>query len=108
MVTTHLRKPGEVRQLPVLHHPLGDSSVLAIEPDEDEALDERLGLAAVPDCPPQRPKWPQQQRESREDHGDQQDRERTQHRETGAGPDVGVRDRRGAHQGEKYPERCGG
>ncbi len=59
----------EVGQLALFEHPIGDPRILAVQSDDDEPLDQRRRLLAVPDRPPQHAKRPDQDRQEGNDDG---------------------------------------
>jgi hypothetical protein len=102
---TGVSEPGEVRQLALGHHPLGDGRVLAVEADEDGALDQRFRFTPVTDHPPRGAEGPREDRNAGQEHGHEDHGEGPEDREAGAGTDVGVG--RGRNAEEQHHRREG-
>ena len=100
-VAAPLAEGLEVGELALLHHPLRQLRILAVETDENESLDVGLRRLLPPHDPPKRPHRPGQKRDEGERHRRQQNQERRHQREPRPGADVGRRRRRGQERRKK-------
>ena len=100
-VAALLAEDLEVGQLALLHHPLGQPRILAVETDEHEPPDVRLRRLLPPHDPPKGPHRPRQKRDEGQRHRRQQHEERRHQREPRPGADIGRRRRRGQERRKK-------
>ena len=97
-IAARLRELLEVRQQPLLHEPIGEYRVLAVETDDDEPPDEGARRLAAAQASPEHAKRPEEQCCQGSDRRREEREERRQQREARAGPDVRVGRLRRAHQ----------
>ena len=89
-IAAHLRELLEIRQQPLLHEPIGEHRVLAVETDDDEPADEGARRLAAAQAPPEHAERPEEQRRQRGERRREEREERRQQREARAGSDVRI------------------
>ena len=94
MIATLFGQPLKIRQAPLSHEPIGELGVLAVQADDDQPTDPRLGIARPPDKPPRHAEGPEDQRRQRQYPGGEECKERSQEDEAGARAHVGQGRRR--------------
>ena len=89
-IAARLRELLEVRQQPLLHEPIGEHRVLAVQADDDESPDAGARRLASAQPPPEHAERPEQQGHHGRERRREEHEKRREQREARAGPDVGV------------------